>query len=109
MKKYKTKILIILIIFILIIYMIYNIYLNRTKKVDNIENNILKEKIIDNNLRIGIIDFDTINPILSNNENVEKVSKLIFEPLIDLTQDYRLEPCLAIEWAKIDNSTYLIK
>lgn len=109
MKDFKSKLLILIIIAILIIYIIYNIYLNRTKKVDNIENDTFNEKIIDNNLRIGIINFDTINPILSNNTEIEKVSKLIYEPLINLTHDYKLEPCLAVEWAKLDRYNYLIK
>ncbi len=58
---------------------------------------------------MGIATFDTINPILSNNKNVQDVSKLIFEPLVNITTDYKTEPCLATEWAKIDATTYLIK
>lgn len=109
MKNIKTKMLILLIIAILIIYIIYNISINQDRRNKNKENEIYKEKVIDTNLRIGIIDFDTINPILSTNMNVQNVSKLIYEPLINLTQDYKLEACLAIEWAKLDENNYLIK
>lgn len=59
-------------------------------------------------INLGIAEFDTINPILSKNKNVQDISKLIFEPLVDLSTDYKAEPCLAKEWAKQDTS-YIIK
>ncbi len=52
---------------------------------------------------------DTINPILSNNKNVQDISKLIYDPLITLTADYKVESCLAKEWAKQNDNSYLIK
>lgn len=72
-----------------------------------IENN--KETVVSNNVRIGIIEFDNMNPILSNNKNVQDISRLIFDPLFTLTQDYKLEPALATEWTKLDDTTYIIK
>ena len=53
--------------------------------------------------------FDTINPILSNNKNVQDISKLIYDPLVTLTSDYKAEACLAKEWAKQSNNSYIIK
>lgn len=50
-----------------------------------------------------------MNPILSNNKNVQDISKLIYEPLVTLTADYKAEPCLATEWAKQSDNSYLIK
>lgn len=50
-----------------------------------------------------------MNPILSNNKNVQDISKLIYDPLITLTADYKLEGCLAKEWAKQNDNSYLIK
>lgn len=50
-----------------------------------------------------------MNPILSNNKNVQDISKLIYDPLITLTADYKAEPCLAKEWAKQSDNSYLIK
>ena len=52
---------------------------------------------------------DNINPILSNNKNVQDITKLIYEPLITLTSDYKATPCLAKEWAKQSDNSYLIK
>ena len=31
-------------------------------------------------ITLGIAEFDTINPILSNNKHVKEISKKIFEP-----------------------------
>ncbi len=59
-------------------------------------------------LKLGIAGFDTINPILSKNKNVQNITKLIYDPLVNLSSDYKAEPCLATEWAK-DGNSYLIK
>ena len=56
-----------------------------------------------------MLGLDTINPILSHNKNVQDISKLIYEPLVTLTADYQAEPCLAAEWAKQSDNSYLIK
>ena len=60
-------------------------------------------------LKLGIAELDTINPILSKNKNVQNITKLIYDPLISLTSDYKAEPCLAAEWAKESGNSYLIK
>lgn len=109
MRFNKTKILIIFIIFILAFYMIYHIFFNKENKIKGGEIESKKEKVIVTDLRIGVINFDNINPILSQNVNVQNISRLIFEPLINLSNDFKLEPCLATEWSKYDDNTYLIK
>ncbi len=60
-------------------------------------------------IKLGIASFDSINPILSKNKNVQDISKIIYEPLMTLTTDYKLENCLAKEWAKQNETTYIIK
>ena len=60
-------------------------------------------------IKVGIVGLDTINPILSNNKNVQDINKLIYEPLVNLSSDYKAEPCLATEWAKESNNSYLVK
>ena len=60
-------------------------------------------------ITLGVASFDSTNPILSHNKNIQDVSRLIYEPLFNLTQDYKLESCLAQEWAKQDSTTYIIK
>ena len=60
-------------------------------------------------LKLGVASFDSINPILSKNKNVQDISKIIYEPLMTLNSNYKLENCLAKEWAKQNDTTYLIK
>ena len=60
-------------------------------------------------IKLGIAGLDTINPILSNNKNVQNITKLIYEPLVDLSSDYKATPCLATEWAKESGNSYLIR
>lgn len=60
-------------------------------------------------IRLGIAEFDSINPILTNNKNIQDITKIIYEPLINLSKDYKAIPGLATEWAKQNEITYLIK
>ena len=60
-------------------------------------------------LNIGIVGFDTMNPILSNNKYVQAITKVIYEPLININENYKLEGCIASEWAKISATEYVIK
>ena len=77
------------------------------KKQEALQQEKEEEKIKE--ITLGIAEFDTINPILSNNQNVQNVSRLIFEPLVNLNNNYKPEPVLATEWAKQDGKTYIIK
>lgn len=60
-------------------------------------------------MRLGISNLDSLNPILSKNQNIQDISKLIYEPLFNITNDYRLENALGIEFSKADSKTYFIK
>ena len=64
---------------------------------------------IQTDLRLAIANFDTINPLLSNNRNVQEISKIIYEPLVTLNEEYKIEYCLADEIAKTDDFNYVIK
>lgn len=68
----------------------------------------IKPEII-TNMRLGISDFDTMNPLLSKNKNVQFYDKLIFEALLTVEQDFSLSPCLATEYSKTGNTSYIIK
>ena len=69
--------------------------------------NINEEVIKDINL--GVAEFDTMNPILSQNKHVQEISRIIYEPLFELDGEYKLKKCLASDWAKTSPTTYLIK
>ena len=78
-------------------------------KQDNIQYSPNEEEVQEQILKVGIAEFDTMNPILSNNKYVQNISKLIYEPLININSNYELECCLASEWAKISETSYVIK
>ena len=64
---------------------------------------------IQTDLRLAICEFDTINPLLTNNRNVQEITKIIYEPLVTLNEAYKMQYCLAEEIAKTDNLNYIIK
>lgn len=109
-EKHFRIIFIILVVFVLLsaIY-IYVFKQNEKTLAASKVNSNKTDSFISDNIRIGIIDFDSINPILSNNKNVQDISRLIFDPLFTLTKDYKLEGILAKEFSKIQEKTYIIK
>ena len=108
MKEKNLKIIFFTIIIILILLAIYLIIKNKNTMASDIKI-VRKENEISNEIIIGITDFDTINPILSKNQDVQYISKLIYEPLIKIGQDFKLEQGLATEWNKLDEKSYLIR
>ncbi|MCI8411610.1 MAG: hypothetical protein HFJ40_04110 [Clostridia bacterium] len=109
MKSNWFKYIFIVFIIIILIFSIYKIRKDeKEKEQEQIQsNNSENEKIRE--LKLGIAQFDIINPILSNNKNIQDISKLIYDPLVTLTSDYKAEACLAKEWAKQSDNSYLIK
>ncbi len=73
--------------------------LDQTSTVNNIQTD----------LRFAIAGYDTINPLISNNRNVQEIAKIIYDPLVTLDEDYKLEYCLADSIEKQDSTHYLIK
>ena len=61
------------------------------------------------NFRLGISNFDSINPHITQNKDILQIDTLIFEPLLEITEDYKIKNCLAKEWSKISNKSYVIK
>ena len=111
MKEKHFKTIFIILVSILLLSAIY-IYVFKQNERTIVASKLKGNKIdtfTSDNIRIGIIEFDNINPILSNNKNVQDISRLIFYPLFTLTEDYRLEGVLAKEWSKIADKTYIIK
>ncbi len=100
----------IFILFVIILIIISVYYLKKDDKPiqgDNTNGEATETILTD--LRLAVVSLDNMNPILSKNQNVQDISKLICEPLFNITENFRLEPCLATEWAKVDSTTYLVK
>lgn len=108
MKANIFKYIFFIIVIILIGLAVYLIYKDGKNNVYAVENNEM-EINIDKELNIGISKYDTINPILSNNRDVQYIDKLIFEPLLDMSYDFKIENKLAKEFSKINDTTYIVK
>ena len=109
MGKSFFKYIFIVVVIVLAIYAIGK----SVKDDEETENQILdqtsKVSTIQKDLRLAIAELDTINPILSNNKNVQEITKVIYEPLVTLNENYKLQYCLATEIAKQDDLTYIVK
>ena len=60
-------------------------------------------------ITLAISGFDTINPIITKNKQVQDITKLVYESLVNLSADGKVEPCLAKEWETTDNLTYIVR
>lgn len=105
--KYFKNVFIITIV-ILIIVGIYVVYIKNNIKQNSVQVQ-NKEIVISKEIIIGITNFDTINPVLTKNLEIQHITKLIYEPLINITQDFNTKPEIAEECSKINDLTYLIK
>lgn len=111
MKNNLFKYIFISVVIILIGFAIYQIYNEKQEEKEKLllpQIQKQEEKII-TDIRIPISNFDTINPIISKNQNVQDISRLVYEPLLNVNENYKIELCLAKEWSKISDTSYLIK
>lgn len=110
-KNIITKIFIVFIIALmgLAIYIIYNGKWSKDNKEDYTLNENIQNTEYSKEINIGISNFDNINPLITNNKEVINISKLIFESLVELDENYVAKMCLAKEIAKINSKSYLIK
>ena len=108
MKTSIFKYVFYIILIILIFLAIYYIYKDGNNKTLAVEEENMKLNILDE-INIGIVGYDTINPILTKNKEVQYILKLVFDPLIDITKDFKTENKLAEEFSKINQTTYIVK
>lgn len=98
---------------VVVIFLIgYTVYIIFQNKEDLSEYNLDQTSTLNNiqtDLRFAISGYDTINPLLTNNRNVQEISKIIYDSLVTLDGNYKLKNCLAEEIAQTDEKTYIIK
>ena len=94
---------------ILIIYTMYIILHNKSDVTNTSLDQTSTLTNIQTDLRFAIAELDTINPLISNNRNVQEITKIIYEPLVTLNENYKMEYCLAEEIAKTDDLSYVVK
>ncbi|MEG1010076.1 MAG: ABC transporter substrate-binding protein [Clostridia bacterium] len=100
MKSNLFKYIFIVFVICILVFSFYKIK-NDEKKGNQTQSEVNEqEKIKVKEINLGIAEFDTLNPILSTNKNVQD---------IDLTTEYKAQPCLAKEWAKQTEKSYIIK
>lgn len=109
-RKFLKNILTVFVIFI-VFFWTYKILISKTiNDTNSQENNLSRDiELTSDIINLSITDLDTINPIISTNRNVYDISKLIFEPLIQIDNNFKAIPCLAQEWSNLDDTTYIIK
>ncbi len=93
------------------VYIIYNKNNNSSENNDIVDSNTIENQDISivENLKMGITNYDTMNPILTKNRDIVNIDKLVFDPLFTITSDYKLEYCLAKSTKKISDLSYEIK
>ena len=108
MKFKYIKYIFIVLVILIVIFAIYKVTSKNNSKLSNdfSESN---ETVYQDNLRLGICSFDTINPLLTKNKEMVNINQLIYEPLLTLDSSYKLNFCLATEYAKTATTTYIIK
>lgn len=111
MKKssfFKYIFIIFIIVLAIVTYSIYKKETNAPEKKSVVQENEENTNVV-KELRLAISQLDTINPIISKNKHVQEVSKIIFDSLINLKDDYSKEYALATEVSRIDDITYIVK
>ena len=105
------KYIFIVFIIILIIGTVYVLYNQNAKSEYKEEENKTSETQIEmeDSLTMGLSNYDTMNPLLTNNKEIINISKIIFEPLLNIKSDYKIENCLATSVTKKDDTTYEVK
>lgn len=99
-------------IILLIIGTVWIIYTQNIKddEDDEAKNEIVQSSVqILDSLTMGISNYDTMNPLITNNREIINVSKIIFDPLINITPDYKTEMCLAKSCSQKSDTQYELK
>lgn len=99
-----------IVVIVILAIVTYSIYKKDTKEESkNVVQEVEESTNVVKELRLAISGLDTINPIISQNRHVQEVSKIIFDSLIELNENFEKEYALAQEISKTDDFTYIIK
>lgn len=107
------KYIFVVVIIVLVCGAVYILYSQKSnsENEEEEENGVLKttDMSLAQNIKIGVAGYDTMNPILTRNREIINIDRLIFEPLVNITSDYRVEACLAKSCNKKTDTSYEIK
>ena len=109
MKSNFVKYIFIIFVIAIIVAVVYKSNKQEDSNTEEPSTSQIQEEEIIKEITLGLAEFDTINPILSQNKYVQEISRIIYEPLFELDKEYKLQKCLVKDWAKTSETTYLIK
>ena len=113
MKKnnaFKYLFIIVIIALSIVTYLIYRKDNSNEEAQKNMSQEQEESENVVKELRLAISGLDSINPIISHNKHVQEISRIIFDSLIELDENYAINGGLAVEIEKAeDNVTYTIK
>lgn len=111
MKNNIFGYLFILFIIVIMGFAIYRVKIQNSDKTEENGSKLANTQEIEKGkeITLGVSEFDNINPIITSNKRIQDIDKLIYEPLINITEDYNIEYTLAQECAKNSNNIYIIK
>ena len=111
MNKFNVlKYIFIIFVIALIGYAVYYIR-GQEKQIEEVTETIVSEEkklTTITTLRVAGVNVDTLNPIISRNQNIQDISKLIYEPILSVTSDFQIEKCLAKEWISLSDTVYVV-
>jgi len=108
MKFKNIKFVFIGFVVLIVVFAIFRMAPKQEKKQSN---ETINEKNVtyQDNLRLGISNFDTSNPLATKNKQLIDIYQLIYEPLFSVDSSYKIKNCLATEYAKTSSTTYIVK
>ncbi len=66
---------------------------------DETVNGIYSEHELSNSISLGLLDFDTFNPLLTKSETVKECMEFVYEPLFDINEKLEPVPVLARDYS----------
>lgn len=109
MKSNFVKYIFFIIVIIVMGFAIYQINRGEDKEPEEVKISKIEENEQIKEITLGIAEYDTINPILSKNKYVQEISKIIYDSLLEVDEEYKIKRNLAKDWAKTSGTTYLLK
>ena len=104
----KKRLFVTIAIFVILLVIVLNVTSKDKKKQSN-ESQEVKQVVYQDNIKFGVSNLDSSNPLLTRNKQLMDIYQLVYEPLLILDKNYKLQPCLATEYAKTSATTYIIK
>ena len=102
MKSNYIKYIFFILVIIIVGVAVYAIYEDEANKAKNqIDKNAEQTSQTIKDIRLAVVNFDNINPLISKNRSVQEVTKLVFEPLLQLNKNYKLEKTQSLPILKL--------